>query len=900
MKIVKEMGFLRIALVWCLGLSTQVWAQSKIIGTITDEGGQPVPSATVLIAGMQKGVVSDANGTYALNNLNQGKYTLIASFVGLSTVKKTVDLGKNQSLTVDFQLLDNQVQLDGVVISSSRSGRTQQETAASITQLSAEAIQKYAANSQADILRSVPGIHAEGGGGEVASNIFVRGLPAGGQYKYTPILIDGMPVEGTFGLTSSAQDVYFRNDLGFDGLEFVRGGSATLFGVGSVAGLINYTSKVGGAVQKTEAQAEFADMKRVKLDFNTGGALSNDGQYFYNLTGSFRYDEGPIYTGLPTEGYQLRANVQRRSEKGTMTLYTQVIDDRAQFYLPFPLLGGTRERPQGHDGNTIMTLQTANAADLSYRTPSGFYTTPIRDGVVTKGGYVMLDARYQLGNDWNFNGKYRAARYNHQFHFFLDGSGVTGAPPVETQAEYVARRAGKTISAYKFTYADNGQTLGTNVKLFENRIVDRFRPFFDMTSEMSLTKQLQQGASKHNITIGTFLVRTEAKDFNNTTRYLAEFNAKPRLVNLQYTDGANNINYTASGLSGRGIGYTNRLLGSSKAAIYLSDEMSMDRLRVDVGFRYERHTGDVAEEASSVYTMDTNAAQLANLNTVRWGNGTFNRRRINASDWGGALGASYEVNNALNVYGNVSKGYFFPELRANVNFTRDSGGSFIQPDPGTEKLYQGEVGAKYGTSKMGITVALFYAMMRDRLQTDFIDTKDGLKSVTRAIGQTSSKGTEITWVLGLTKGLAFDGSFTYQKHQVDDEEIFNSAGVVTGNNKGKWIVRQPQLIANAGLNFNANAFDANISMNYEGKRYANNTNTIELDPATIINGNLGYTFNLKGKDTVRLGISAYNLMNDASITEGSPRAGDNQVEAEYFVGRPILPRRIFFRTALNL
>lgn len=894
------MKFMIVMIMCCVGLNAQTFAQSKIMGTITDEGGQPIPSATVLISGTQNGTISDVNGKYSLNNLSAGKYTVVASFVGLSTAKKSIELARNESQTLDFQLVDNQVQLDGVVISSSRSGRTQQETAASITQLSAEAIQKYSANSQADILRSVPGIHAEGGGGEVASNIFVRGLPAGGQYKYTPILIDGMPVEGTFGLTSSAQDVYFRNDIGFDGLEFVRGGSATLFGVGSVAGLINYTSKVGGVVQKTEAQAEFADMKRVKLDFNTGGVLGNDGKYFYNLTGAFRYDEGPIYTGLPTQGYQMRGNVQRRSENGSMTLYTQVIDDRAQFYLPFPLLGGTRERPKGHDGNTITTLQTANAADLSYRTPSGFYTTPIRDGVVTKGGYVMLDARYRVGNDWNFNGKYRAARYNHQFHFFLDGSGVSGAAPVETQAEYVNRRAGKTISTSRFTYADNGQVLPAAVKLFENRIVDRFRPFFDMTSDMSLSKQLQNGSSKHNITIGTFLVRTEAKDFNNTTRYLAEFNGNPRLVNLQYTDGANNINYTANGVTGRGIGYTNRLLGSSKAAVYLSDEMSMDRLRVDVGFRYEKHTGDVAEEASAVYTMDTNAAQLANLNTVRWGNGTFSRRRINASDWGGALGASYEVSNALNVYGNVSKGYFFPELRANVNFTRDSGGNFIQPDPGTEKLYQGELGAKYGTNKMGVTVALFYAMMRDRLQTDFIDTKDGLKAVTRAIGQTSSKGTEITWIMGLTKGLSFDGSFTYQKHQVDDEEVFNAAGVVTGNNKGKWIVRQPQLIANAGLNFNANALDANISMNYEGKRYANNTNTIELDPATILNGNLGYTFALKNKQSVRFGISAYNLTNDASITEGSPRAGDNQVEAEYFVGRPILPRRIFFRTALNL
>ena len=77
-----------------------------------------------------------------------------------------------------------------------------------------------------------------------------------------------MPVISTMGLTSSAPDVYFRNDLGISRLEFVRGGSATLYGAGSVAGIVNYTSKVGTEVQKTSAEAEYASPGKAKFDFN--------------------------------------------------------------------------------------------------------------------------------------------------------------------------------------------------------------------------------------------------------------------------------------------------------------------------------------------------------------------------------------------------------------------------------------------------------------------------------------------------------------------------------------------------------------------------------------------------------------------------------------------------------
>ena len=77
--------------------------------------------------------------------------------------------------------------LDEVVVTGSFSERSQKDAPISMTVLNQQQLATATFNSQADILRNIPGIAAEGGGGEVAGNVFVRGMPYGGQYQFTPL-----------------------------------------------------------------------------------------------------------------------------------------------------------------------------------------------------------------------------------------------------------------------------------------------------------------------------------------------------------------------------------------------------------------------------------------------------------------------------------------------------------------------------------------------------------------------------------------------------------------------------------------------------------------------------------------------------------------------------------------
>ena len=104
-----------------------------------------------------------------------------------------------------------------------------------------------------------------------------------------------------------------------------------------------------------------------------------------------------------------------------------------------------------------------------------------------------------------------------------------------------------------------------------------------------------------------------------------------------------------------------------------------------------------------------------------------------------------------------------------------------------------------------------------------------------------------------------------------------------------------------GLDYDAGSFDANLSSNFLGSKFANNSNSVELDGFNIVRLDAGYTFDLgDGNESIRVGLAVFNLFDAAGITEGSPRQGNSQVSGgNFFVGRPILPRRVFLRLAFN-
>ena len=880
----------------CIISISAMFAQTVVKGSVKDNLGNIIPNASVIIKGTTSGGSSDFDGNFNFTTKSTGKQTIQVSYIGYKTFEKLINLD-GTTLTVSVVLEEGGAQLDEIVLTASSTFRSQKETPMSISSIKQKEITKLSANSQADIIRSIPGITAEGGGGETATNVFVRGLPSGGQYVFNPLQYDGMPLMSTFGLNSSAHDVYARPDVGFKGVEFVRGGAAVLYGAGSVAGIINYTSKTGDSNAENLINVEWADKGRLKTDFYTGGKLGGeDSNTYYAFTGFVRKDDGPIETGMPTKGVQFRANIKKKLENGSFTVHGQMINDNAQFFMPLPL-DGNRNRIAGNDGAAVSQLLSGQLANTSFLTAGGAYESPIEDGVSTQGGYVMADFDYNFADDLKFKSKVKYASYKHNFALYVGGNGTYNNPL--TLGNYIENVAPGNLS-YTAQYQGGIGAVNANDLVVENLHVDRLRPMTDYSGEASLTKIIDSDAGSHNITAGVYLARTEAEDVNYQYRVLSEFNNNPRLVNLSYVDaGGNNVTYSEGGLYNR-IGMTsNNFLSQSKTAFYITDEMVFDKWRFDAGIRIESTKGTFSKGNIVSTTVYDDATLTSDLANVQYADGSFLRADVEATDWALSLAALHNLTDNVNLYANFSRGFFFPQIRG---FAPVAGIPNTNYD--SEKITQFEVGAKLGTEKISGSLATYYVSLKDRIKITQGFVNGSLVDLTRSEQSTSTLGLEANWSYKLTENFDFRGSATYQNHEITkntDEDLV--AGGSTEVNVGNELARQPNFLTSMGLHFDNSSFDGQFTLNHTGSKFTADNNNVELDAINIFRIGAGYTFSLNNdkdrNEDLRIGFSVFNLFDDSGVTEGDPRNINQAGDAEFFFGRPILPRRMFLTATFN-
>jgi iron complex outermembrane recepter protein len=776
-----------------------------------------------------------------------------------------------------------------IIVTGTSVARAAFDTPLSVQALDEGTLARTQAAGNADILNTIPTIKADGGGGEVAANVFVRGLPSGGQYQFTPLMYDGIPVLSTFGLNSSAFDVYSRNDLGIERLEFVRGGVSNLFGPGSVAGLINFISKHGTSDFGGVAQVEVAERDRIRGDLAVSGPIGRN--TFYSLSGFYRYDEGTIRTNLKTKGYQLRGNLRHEWSDGSghVTLYGQYIDDQVQFFLPIPLNGTTRNRARGNDGRLVNSVQNRfDTSLLGFNTPDGPFRSDINEGVATQGGQVALAFEKQFGDDWGINGRFKYSKYDHKFGLWSDGDGVINVP--ETLQSFLNNRTlGSTANA-AYTFVGGGAVPAGSL-LFANRFTDRDRDVDDFTGELNLTKKLTTGSLDHTFTLGAFYGNADAEDINVTTTFLAEFNNRPRLVNLTVTNpttGAQTI-VSRNGLLNAGAGYVNNRHQVERYAAYFADQMEGDRFVFDIGGRVEHFKGDIRRERTATFVTDATTPNLSGaLRDVIWGNDLFTTGKVDSTEWALAAGFLFKATPELNLYINGSRGYFFPEVRS-VTFN-----AAFQPQSfEAEIIKQVEFGAKYNNGPVELSGAFFYTKLDNRRQVLFVN--DGAGGFTERVNlvSTRSYGLEFTANVELVRNLRFAGNVTLQDSEYTS---FDTTPAFVGRE----LERQPGLLYNAGLYYDDGALDASLFTYHTGDNYTSANNAIELDGWNIVNLDAGYKFGFGGDRNIRVGVNVFNLFETDAVTEGSPRQDNNQAAGgAFFVGRPVLPRRITAKVTFN-
>lgn len=196
-------------------------AQTKITGKVTDEKGEPIPGANIVIVDSYDGASSALDGTFSFTTEEKGQHLLQVTFVGYKMYQQAVVLAGTQ-LSVEAKLKEEINQLEAVVISagSFTAGEEKRRTILKAVDIATTA------GATADIagaLNTLPGTQRVGESGR----LFVRG----GDGNEARTFIDGMLVLDAYG--TAAPNTPSRGrflPFMFKGTSFSTGGYSAEYG----------------------------------------------------------------------------------------------------------------------------------------------------------------------------------------------------------------------------------------------------------------------------------------------------------------------------------------------------------------------------------------------------------------------------------------------------------------------------------------------------------------------------------------------------------------------------------------------------------------------------------------------------------------------------------------------
>lgn len=220
------------------GYSQTLPSDANLVGHVVDkQTGTHLPYVNVIVKGTTIGTVTDATGHYFFKNLKAGDYVIEVKYMGYQTEQKRVIVKNDMTQEVNFEIEEDNVQLNGVVVSANRSETTRKLAPALVQVLDAKIFDISNSTSLSQGLCFQPGVRVENNCQNCGfQQVRINGLEG----PYTQILIDSRPIfsalSGVYGLEQIPANMVER-------VEVMRGGGSALFGASAIAGTINIITR---------------------------------------------------------------------------------------------------------------------------------------------------------------------------------------------------------------------------------------------------------------------------------------------------------------------------------------------------------------------------------------------------------------------------------------------------------------------------------------------------------------------------------------------------------------------------------------------------------------------------------------------------------------------------------
>ena len=223
----------------CMMLSAEASnTDAHIYGHIIDKAtGEHLPYIVVVLKGTTIGVTTENTGHYLMRNIPEGTYTIEVAAIGYKTERREITVKKGISYEVNFSLEEDLIQIEGVIVSATRSETTRRMSPTLVNVVGMDIYDKTNSTTVAQGLSFQPGVRVENNCQNCGfQQVRINGLDG----QYTQILIDSRPIfsalAGVYGIEQLPANMVDR-------VEVMRGGGSALFGSSAIAGTINIITK---------------------------------------------------------------------------------------------------------------------------------------------------------------------------------------------------------------------------------------------------------------------------------------------------------------------------------------------------------------------------------------------------------------------------------------------------------------------------------------------------------------------------------------------------------------------------------------------------------------------------------------------------------------------------------
>jgi outer membrane receptor protein involved in Fe transport len=296
------LSFLHIFIISIVLISTYTFAgvTGKIAGKVTDaQTGEELIGINVLIEGTTMGAATGVDGTYIINNIEPGVYSLIFSGVGFQKqIVRDVKVSSDFTTRIDVQLSSEAISLETIVVQAANP-MIRKDLTSSKTVVDESQIQLLPVESIDQILTLQAGI-TKGAGGE----IHIRG----GRSSEIAYNVNGVSTVNPFDFSKTVT----ISTNAVQELSVVSGTFNAEYG-NALSGIVNTVTKEGSSIY------------RGTLSYYVGDYVSQDQDVFNNIDNlnafSNQVIEGTLGGPIPGLGSTLTFFLSGRYNKDGGYLY---------------------------------------------------------------------------------------------------------------------------------------------------------------------------------------------------------------------------------------------------------------------------------------------------------------------------------------------------------------------------------------------------------------------------------------------------------------------------------------------------------------------------------------------------------------------------------------------------